>query len=249
MPTLRELQTYVRAAILAGDELAAVAAVHDDDPGAPARLAVYRHHVATSLTVTLEATYPVVARLVDRRFFRYAADRYIREHPPTGPCLFEYGAGLADFLATFEPIRHLAYLPDVARLEWAMNAALHAPDVSPIEPEVLCSVTKVALHPSLTLLASPWPIDSVWRVNQPGADDQTVDLDTGGVRLQVWRTGDDVVFRRLTVGAYAFHEALLESRALEEAAETALVAEPALDLSGLVRQLLEDRVLVAAEPR
>src|SRR4029450_3357439 len=105
MPTLRELQAHVRAAMLDGDEGAAAAAVHDDDLGAAARVAVYRHHVLTSLTVTLESTYPVVARLVDPRFFRYAADRYIREQPPTGPCLFEYGGGLAEFLVGLSP-RH-----------------------------------------------------------------------------------------------------------------------------------------------
>jgi hypothetical protein len=246
MPTLRELQAHVRGAILDGDERPAVAAVHDDELGASARLAVYRHHVVASLTAALESTYPVVARLVDPRFFRFAVHRYIYERPPTGPCLFEYGAELGDFLASFEPSRHLGYLPDVARLEWAMNVALHAPDVDPIDPEALRSVTEVALHPSLTLLASPWPIDSVWRANQPGAGDQTVDLDAGGVRLQVWRADDDVAFRRLSAGAYAFREALLGTRTLEAAATAALAAEPDLDLAGAVRELLDEAVLVAA---
>ncbi len=136
MPMLRELQAGFRDALLGGDEHAAEATVRGDGLGAAARLAVYRHHVFTSLTAALESTYPVVGRLVDARFFRYVADQYIREHPPVSPCLFEHGAELGDFLARFEPCRHLAYLPDVARLEWAMNAALHAPDVEPIAPEV-----------------------------------------------------------------------------------------------------------------
>jgi hypothetical protein len=249
MPTLRELQSHFRAALLDGDGRAAVAAVHDGDLGAPARLAVYRHHVVTSLTATLESTYPVVARLVDPRFFRYAADRFIRAHPPTGPCLFEYGAGLADFLAGFEPSRHLAYLPDVARLEWAMNVALHAPDVSLLDPEALRFPTAIALHPSLTLLASPWPIDTIWYANQPDASEQAVDLDAGQVRLQVWRAGDDVVFRRLAVGAYAFREALGRTGAVELAAGAALATDPALDLARVVRDLLDDEVLIARQPR
>jgi hypothetical protein len=116
-------------------------------------------------------------------------------------------------------------------------------------PEALRSATQTALHPSLTLLASPWPIDAVWRANQPEAGDQAVDLDTGAVRLQIWRAGDDVVFRRLTVGAYAFREALRMSGALEGAAEAALAADPGLDLAGLVRELLDEGVLVARQPR
>jgi len=43
-----------------------------------------------------EATFPVVCRLVDRRFFGFAADRYIHDHLPAGPCLFEYGGTFID---------------------------------------------------------------------------------------------------------------------------------------------------------
>ena len=35
------------------------------------------------------------------RFFGFAADRYIHDHLPAGPCLFEYGATFPDFLAGF----------------------------------------------------------------------------------------------------------------------------------------------------
>ena len=249
MPTLRELQQELRAALLDGDEHAAAARIQPDGPGPPARLAVYRHHVMTSLTAALESTYPVVARLVDQRFFRYAADRYIREHPPTGPCLFEYGGDFGDFLERFEPTRHLAYLPDVARLEWAMNVASHADDAAPISPDALRSSAEVALHPCVTLLGSPWPVDAIWRANQPQATDQTVNLDSGGVRVQVWRERDDVVFRRLGVEAFAFVDGLRRGGGLEAATEAALAADPAADLAALIRMLLDDGVLIAAGPR
>src|SRR5262249_45618575 len=98
---LPELQHAFRAAMLDDDARAVVGHVCADGLEAPARLAVYRHHVFTSLTAALEATYPLVVRLVDARFFRFAANRYIRMHPPTSPCLFEYGAALPDFLAAF----------------------------------------------------------------------------------------------------------------------------------------------------
>src|SRR5213596_1403950 len=117
MPALRELQTLFKASLLAGDEEAVIQQIEGDGLDPRARLAVYRHHILTTLTAVLESAYPVVCRLVDRRFFAYAADAFIRRHPPTGPCLFEYGADLAPFLADFPACRHLVYLPDVARLE------------------------------------------------------------------------------------------------------------------------------------
>ena len=241
MPTLRELQAGFRDALLGGDEHAAAAAVRGDGLGAAARLAVYRHHVFTSLTTALESTYPVVVRLVDARFFRYAADQYIREHPPVSPCLSEYGAELGDFLARFEPSRPLAYLPDVARLEWAMNTALYAPDADPAEALQPDSV--VALHPSVTLLQSPWPIDAIWRANQPGASDDLVDLGAGAVRLQIWRAGDDVMFRPLSNADFALRSAIADAGRLDAAAEAALAIDADADLPTLVRALLGEQVL------
>jgi len=207
--------------------------------------------VLDSLTAALATTFPVVARLVDPRFFRYAADAYVRAQPPAGPCLFEYGATLADFLASFEPCRHLVYLPDVARLEWAMNAALHAPDVPPLTaagaaalgPDALAA-RALALHPSVTLLRSRWPVDRIWRANQSDGDG-AADLDAGAVALQVWRRGDDVVFRALSPAADALRVALARTRRLGPALDAARAAEPAADLGALLREALDEACVAA----
>src|SRR5207248_2930274 len=127
MSSLRELQAGFRAALLADDERGVAPDVVDDGLSASARLAVYRHHVFTTLTAAMEATYPVVCRLVDRRFFGWIADQYVRVRPPAGPCLFEYGADFPEFVAAFPACVHLPWLADVARLGWAMNGALRAP--------------------------------------------------------------------------------------------------------------------------
>ena len=173
MPALRELQAAIGTAMLGGDAGAAAREIEPDGLAPEARLEIYRHHVLTTLTSALEATFPVICRLVDRRFFAYAADTYVRAHPPAGPCLFEYGDSFPDFLAAFPPCRDLAYLPDVARLEWAMSAALHAPDVDAMDPACLAHVAAedmprltFAVDPSVSFLASPWPVDRIWRANQ-----------------------------------------------------------------------------------
>jgi hypothetical protein len=251
MSSLRELQAGFRAAILVDDESGVAPAVIDDDVGASARLAIYRHHVFTSLTAALEATYPVVCRLVDRRFFGWVADRYVRAHPPAGPCLFEYGGELPAFLAAFEACAHLPWLADIARLEWAMNVALHAPDAVALDPDALRALEPGALarltlrlEPSVTLLESPWPVDAIWRANQPAADG-IVDLDAGAARLEIRRLGDDVVVRALPPGAFAFRAALAAGRALEDAVEHALDAEPGFDLASEIHALLDERVVAA----
>src|SRR5262249_3073636 len=123
MPALHDLQTSIRDAILGGDVRLTASHIAGDGLAPKARLQIYRHHVFTTFTTALRATFPVVCRLVDARFFAYAADTFIRRHPPSEPCLVEYGAAFPEFLAGFPPCRAHAYLPDVARLEWAMNVA------------------------------------------------------------------------------------------------------------------------------
>jgi hypothetical protein len=248
---LRELQRQLAVALLGGDDAAAAAAVRDDGLPGAARLAIYRHHVFTTLTAVLAAAFPVVQRLVDPRFFGYAADRYIRVAPPAGPCLHEYGESFPAFLGDFPPSRTLPYLPDVARLEWAMHRALHAPDGAALGAAALRSVPPeraseliLTLDPSVSLLASPWPVDRIWRANQLAAGDAAVDLGAGASALEVRRLGEDVVFRSLGRGAFAFRLGLQEGATLGAAAERAVAAEPGFDLrAGLVALVEEDLVV------
>ena len=259
MPTLRELQSAFRDALLDGrdgDPPGAIGAeILADELSAASRLAVYRHHVLTTLTTVLNETYPVVTRLVGEGFFAYAADTFVRRHPPGWPCLFEYGAGFAAFLAAFPPCRELVYLPDVARLEWAMHAALHAEDTPAADREALRKVAPDALggvtlrlDPSLTLLSSPWPVDAIWRANQPGADaNATLDLAAGGVRLEVRRLGDDVVWRTLPKPEHAFRAALASGRALDDAADAALALAADFDLTRALATLFDEGLVVGVE--
>lgn len=252
MLTLPELQAEFRRVLLGGmdgEPAGALSAeVLADGLSPEARLGIYRHHVVTTLTATLKGTYPVVARLVGDGFFAYAADTFLRRHPPDGPCLFEYGGRFAEFLASFPPCRELVYLSDVARLEWAMHAALHAEDAHAIDlgslggisPEAIAAVT-LRLDPSVTLLASPWPVDRIWRANQPDADGEaTIDLRAGSVCLEVRRVGDDMIWRTLPTAEHAFRSALAAGGALGRAAHWALAVDAGFDLVGALHAVFAE---------
>jgi hypothetical protein len=252
MPTLPELQSRFAAAILREDAAGLAGTVAGDGLSPAARVKVYGNHVFTSLTEALERTYPVVCRLVDRRFFGFAADQYIRRHPPVGPCLFEYGATFPEFLRTFPPCAGHPYLADVARLEWAMNAALHAEEVPPIAPAALGAVPPgdvgrlaVRTDPSAAWLRSAWPVDRIWQANQPDADpEEPVDLAEGGALLEIRRRDDVVAFRGLARPEFAFRERLGAGATLETAADAALGEDPSFDLTEALRALLGEALLV-----
>lgn len=252
MTSLSELQTLFRSAVLGGDGVGIEALVRDDELGAGARVDIYRNNVFASLHRVLKTVFPVVCRIVDDRFFSYASDEFIRAHPPQEACLSAYGGCFADFLACFPPCRELVYLPDVARLEWNLNLAAQAADAEPMAPANLSVVSEAETerlvfgwHSSVSYLSSPWPVDRVWRANRGnGEAEAIIDLDVGGVRLEVGRDADRIVYRVLTRSAYEFRTALADGKTLESAVEIVLSQNLDFDPASEISALFRDGVVV-----
>ncbi len=251
MSTLLELQMRLRRAVLGGDTAEIVAAIRGDGLDPAARLGVYRHHAFTTLGDALQGTFPVVCRLVDKRFFAYAAHEYLRKHPPHSRCLAEYGADFADFLAGFEPCQDLPYLADVARFEWALNIGATVREATPLQAEMLAGVppreaayVALRLQPSLSYFASPWPIDAIWQANK---EDEVppIDITSGGTSLEIRRAGEAVVWRRLDPGTFAFRTALADGLVLAAAMAAATLSDPAFDLTAALRHVFAEELAVA----
>jgi hypothetical protein len=242
---LRDLQAAFAAHIMGADRADLVAAVAGDTIPAAARLSVYRHHVFESLGTALAATFPTVQALVGVDFFRGLARAFVGHALPAQPVLTEYGADFPAFIAGYEAARDLPYLADVARLDWALNLAFHAPlggrlqaeDLSALPAERLPSVS-LALAAGVVLISSRYPLDRIWETSQPGAANETVDLNSGASNLLVLRRPDDAAFVSLSAGEAAFMAALTAGMSLERAAGAAFRADPAFELSTSFARLL-----------
>ena len=247
---LLELQVRLRSAVLGGDAAAVTAAIQGDGLDPAVRVGIYRHHAFATLRDALQATFPVVCRLVDKRFFAYAAHEYLRERPPQSRCLAEYGADFADFLARFTPCAKVPYLADVARFEWALKIAANAREVPPLQTGKLVAIPAeeaayiaLRLQPSLTYFTSPWPIDAIWQANKEH-EVPLVDLARGGTRLEIRRAGDAVVWRRVDPGTFAFRTVLADGRVLAAAMSAAALKDPAFDLTAALRQVFAEGLAV-----
>jgi hypothetical protein len=249
--SLRELQMQLRQGVLDGDSAEIVAAIRGDGLDPAARIGIYRNHFLATLSASLQGTFPVVCRLVDERFFAYAAHEYLRAHPPHSRCLIEYGADFADFLADFEPCNALPYLTDIARFEWALNIAGSVQEAAPLPPQAFAEVptneaayVALRLQPSLSYVLSPWPIDAIWLANRQ-SEVPPVDLASGGARLEIRRDGDAVAWLRLHPATFAFRQALAEGLALAEAFTASTQQDPAFDLAAAVQHIFAEGLAVA----
>jgi hypothetical protein len=233
-PSLLELQRALRASLVLHDDRGISAHVVDGGMSAEERLDIYRNTFASALTTALRLSYPAVHRLVGAEFFEGAARIFIATSPPKGACLDDYGDEFPSFLSDFESASSLAYLPDVARLEWAVNHALHAPDVEPLDIARLVALTddeqarvRFAPHPSASLLHTDYPADSIWRavLERDDAALAAIDPAKGSVRLLVHRAAAGVEVSRLSERAWYFTAALFAGHPLHQALEEAPCTE------------------------
>jgi hypothetical protein len=214
------------------------------------RLAIYRANVTASATKALAAAYPVIRQVVGETFFEGLARAYQRQVPSMSGDLSDYGAAFAGFVSEFPHTQSLPYLPDLARLEWAVHRAYGAQDAQPWDQQSLARVTPAqqpAIHfdwaAGTSLVDSPFPIARVWLIHQPDFDAEfNVDWSVQECAL-VSRDGFRVVVSALGAGDAAFIASSLAGNALGASAETALAAEPGFDLGRLLGRLMASNVI------
>jgi hypothetical protein len=195
-----------------------MAGVEGEGPCAPG-VAVYRRAVRENRLAALAAAYPVVRRLVGEAFFREAVACYARAYPSTSGDLGLFGERMGDFLAGYPHAAALAYLGDMARLEWAVHESLCAADAPRLDFARLgeldpCryAALRFTLAPSVRRVASPYSIHALWHANQP-QHDGTARHDEPE-RVLVWRQDGAVQVAAVDEAEWEFLDGLARGEAL-----------------------------------
>lgn len=210
----------------------------------PKRFAVYRNNVIAGLGKALEGRFPVTLRLVGGEFFRGMARAFIAVHRPASPLMAQYGDELPGFIERSGAAADVPYLADVARLEALWTRAYHAADLDPLPIGALAELpadglaeARLAKHPAAGLVASRWPVGSIWSVHQE-AELRPVGHPDDAETVLIVRPGAEVGVHVLPAKDARFAAALLSGATLGEAAQAAMAADGAFDfgtaLVGLV---------------
>ncbi|MCI0432145.1 MAG: hypothetical protein L0271_00655, partial [Gemmatimonadetes bacterium] len=100
------------------------------------------------------------------------------------------------------------------------------------------------LHPAARLVASAFPVLTIWSANQPDGDaDRMIDLASGAERVLVRRTAHDVELERLDAAEFAFLEGIARGAALSDA-EAAASGTGTFDPGSSLRRRVADHVIV-----
>ena len=214
------------------------------------RFRVYRNNVAVALIDTLAATFPVTSALCGEAFFRTMAREFALRAPPGSPLLAEFGQGLPDFIAIHGAAQDVPYLADVARLEAVRALVWHAGDGVPLAADDLAlwqeriGEAVLTLHPAHAVLASPYPVVSIWAAHNGVGELADIDLSQPEEALVI-RPDLETEIWRLPPGGAAFVRALAAGETVADAAMTTLAGNPAFDPATALSLVLRARLFTA----
>ncbi len=220
------------------------------EPGA--RLRIYRNNSAAAFEAALARTYPVLRKRVGVDYFAQLAREYRQQHPSRVGDLHYVGRDFPEWIGARHAGSDLAWLGDLARLEWACEESLVAAQDPPATIEALASVPgdalagqRFRLQPSARRLASQYPVWSVWRANQGDDPGAPVDPAIGAEHVVLHCATEGLMLRKLPPSEWLFVDSLAAGATLGEAFEHAQL--DAATLQGALAWLFGDGLVVAVE--
>lgn len=217
------------------------------------RFDVHRNKITRSLVQTLAERYPVTRRLIGTESFAAMARLYTVHNPPRSPVLLDYGDTLPLFIRSLGPMPSIEYLADISDLERGLSRAYHAADAAPLSIDAFSQLSPdfledlvVSFHPSASLIASRFPIVSIWEANRDGDESQFVTRWAAEAAL-VARPEDEVRIWLLPTGGYTFLTNLMKGATLAEATRAAAADEPNFDLTTNLETLISSRACIALD--
>jgi hypothetical protein len=196
------------------------------DPGARG-LKAYQSNGHAIAQRALQAAYPVLAQLLGDESMGDLARAYWHAHPPVRGDVAQWGESLAAFMASSSQLQDTPFLPDVARLEWALHSMTTLEDANPDlntltllstqDPGMLC----LRLAPGAAVLCSDWPVATIHAAhgeNGPSFEEVGRLLQAkAGEDAVIWRQGFKPCVRVALEGEASLLHALLAGRSLGQA--------------------------------
>jgi hypothetical protein len=89
-------------------------------------LKVYRGNLVFGLIGAMQETYVFTKVLLGESNFNFFCRDFLYQNPSHNADLIQFGGGFGEFLSQREEINHIAFIADVARLEWALERAFYS---------------------------------------------------------------------------------------------------------------------------
>lgn len=213
------------------------------------RIEIYRRGYHARLVECLLDDYPVLAHALGEEAFEALCRRYIACHPSNAPSLNYFGRHLAEFCRS-EALPQPGFAADLAKLEWAIVLAIHAPTSAAIGFEDLGQVpserwpgARFRVNPSLAILHLEYPANAYLQAYRQGKPSEPPAARPTSVA--VYRTGRSVWRLELEPTLVALVDSLAKGATLEAGlaeVQALLAREPEQEIASKVSHCFQHSV-------
>jgi hypothetical protein len=156
--------------------------------------------------------------------------------------MMHYGDRLPGFIETFEPLAHIGYLADAARLDLALRQSYHAADAAGFDPARLQALAPdqlleatFTLAPATRIIRSAWPLHDIWLFNQSADAPRPRSI---AQDVLITRPQFDPAPHALPPGGADWLLSLRDDQTLGDAIEVAATAAPDFDLTACLTLII-----------
>jgi len=211
----------------------------------PERFALYRGNLTSTWRKSLAAAYPVIEQLVGEEFFAALAREYGRAHPSDSGDLNRFGAHFEHFLRSFEHVKDLPYLPDMARLEWQLHRIHYARHEMPLQAQDINPHTleqsAFSCQATAQLFESEWAVVPLWLAHQGAEFPQEMAQPS---RALLSRPQWTAQVTPLQSPEYAALQELRKGKTVGAALDAAFALDENFDVAAAIQQWLQQQILV-----
>jgi hypothetical protein len=249
--TLESIQEKFAAALLAPAQSPAALALFQGEAAQNThRLALYRGNLGEHWEKALAGAYPVLQMQLGDEFFFAMARVYGRQYPSDCGDLNRFGAHMPAFLEAFAPVQEYPWLPDLARLEWALHRAHYAADAEPFDTACIATLTPesmdtlyLELQSACTVLRLQWDVVTLWQAHQQEPQGEWQQNLRMPITALVYRAGWRTDLRILDAAEATGITNMATGAPVGDILDAVLAQDPARDIGGLFARWLGDNIL------
>jgi hypothetical protein len=222
-------------------------------------LRAYRANAQALSAQALQASYPTLQQLLGEENFAHLAQDFWQATPPERGDLAQWGNALPEYLMQVPALQALlaehAYLPDVARVEWALHEAATSSDAvldaDSFQRLATEDPTQLRLRLSFgcALLRSAYPVVSIMQLHDVRASEAHAaarwKIANGEAQTAlIWRQGFLPMLSVADAASATLIEATLEGHSLSKALDAAMLQAHDFDFSAWLSTGVQTGLLI-----
>lgn len=222
-------------------------------------LRAYRANAQELCVRALQTCYPTLQQLLGKQNFAHLAQDFWRARPPVRGDLVQWGAELSVCICRVPQLQALLqehpFLPDVARVEWALHVAATASDAAldakSFEWLTSHDPAELRLHvsPACAVLRSAYPVVAVVQLHDAHSSDvhEAARWAMASGQAQnalIWHRGFRPMLEAADAACIALIETTLQGQSLAAAVDAALAQAPDFDFSAWLGAGVQSGLLI-----